>query len=1004
MRPLLTRFRVVLVLLLLVAGGAFVARRMFTRTVAPRPIEGRFVGLEYGTPPVHTEQESPRLLSIPGGGVRRSGGEEEVLTTYAANAVEELRRCTVGEPANDRCWSDLAAAEVEFGRQRNDIRVVARALAAADRALEIAPGRVEAMFNRAVALEALSLREPALVAWRRYLTADSDSPWAAEVRERIRALDKPTSMEIWTASLPELERAVARGDAKAVADLVRAHPQDARFEGERRALSAWGEAVLKGDSERAAGKLAIARALGNALRDATGEAIVADAVAAIDAAPDAWIPILAEAHATYGKARTVYASREPTESCPLFEQSAAAFRRTRSPMHRMAEYYGAACLSDFGNHQASIESADRQLADTPEHYPALRAQLLWQRGVASNRLGLPIDAADAFTQAFELFDRQGERLNREYVRPDLCLSRALMGHDAEAWRLRLEGFRGVSEHGHARSLQTALVGAAASEAASGRWDVAFSFYKLAMERELEPANRSMLADSAVLHAEAAHRGGLRDQVERALTRAHAVVDGLQDKEIRANSTGRLRLVEGVIARGTDPRRAVELLTTAIDAARTKYSLADAHLERGRAWRALQREEEAIADFRAVLDAAAKREVNAPPEALRESYFTTPDAAAEELVDLLEKRGQHAEALAVADRSRTRALMPAANGASLDAARVPQGTVLAHYTALPDRLVIFVITNGGIERVRVNVSRDELRRLIREFNESIEKDDARAFAGGGRRLHELLIEPLDNRLTNAAELVIVPDTTIAAVPFAALQPALGKYLIDSKTVAYAASAAAFLSPQNAPANGGGVLAVGDPAFNSELFPKLARLPAARSEAQTVAQGYGSTAVLTGSTATPSRVLEAMQRSRIITLAAHAVLDQRDPSRSALLLATSNDDVGVLYLREIAALSIDADMVVLTGCRTSAVLEGTPPGLRSFALAFLAAGSRNVAGSLWDADDDAAQMMSRLFHERLRAGAAPAAALRGAQLKMLQLESVRFREPSAWAGYQLYRSGF
>lgn len=994
-----TRLRVVLVVL--VIAGAVGAHRLYVRAPAPRSVEGRLVGLPYGTRPVQGTAK-PQLLSLRLEATRR-GGETEVVTS-AERAVDELQRCTRAEPANDRCWSDLAAAYIEAGRRPDDVRAAARALAAADRALQIAPGRVEALFNRALALETLSLNRPAVVAWRRYLTADGDSRWAAEARERMRVLDTPTSMQIWEASLPQLEAAVGRGDKQAVDALVRAHPQDARFHGERRLLSEWGVAILNGDATRAAQRLAIARAVGTALRDATGERIVADAVSAIDAAPGSWTRTLAEAHAAYGKARELYAARKSTAARSLFEQSAAGFRRTRSAMYRVADFYVMACLSDLGDHAASLAGANSQLEDTPPHYPSLRAHLLWQRGITSNRLGLPFDAADAFALAFELFERQGERLHCEYVRPDLCLSLAAMGRDAEAWRLRLEGFKAVSRHGHGRSLQTALVGAAVSEAASGRWDLAFSFHNLAMDRELEPPNVAMLADTAVLSAEAAHRGGQPEQASRALARARVVVAGLQDAATRANLTSRLQLVEGIVARAADPQRAAELLTIAIDGARTRYSLAEAHLERGHAWRALQRDDEAIADFRASLDLVTKREEGIRADQLRDSYFATADAAAEALVDLLEKRGLHAESLATADRSRTRTFMPSDDETPIDPRRMPRSTLIAHYTALPDRLIVFLVSERGIERVRVSVHRSALREQIDAFTEAIENGDGPAIAAGGRRLHERLIEPIAGRLTGVSELVIVPDTTIAAVPFAALRSSGGKFLVESQTVVHAASAAAFLRAGDRRTHTGTVLAVGDPAFDSRLFPALDRLPAAASEAQALARDYGSAVLLTAAEATPERVLEAMAASRIITIAAHAVLDRRDPSRSALLLASSHGDSGALYLSRIAHLTLRADLVVLTGCRTAAVLEETTPALRSFALAFLAAGSRNVAGSLWDAEDIPARAMSRLFHERLRAGSSPAAALRDAQLAMLRSSTPQFREPRAWSGYQLYGSGF
>jgi len=62
-----------------------------------------------------------------------------------------------------------------------------RALAACDRALRIDPRSPDALFNRAVALQALD-RPDAEAACEQYLKVDPSSPWADEVRSHLELL------------------------------------------------------------------------------------------------------------------------------------------------------------------------------------------------------------------------------------------------------------------------------------------------------------------------------------------------------------------------------------------------------------------------------------------------------------------------------------------------------------------------------------------------------------------------------------------------------------------------------------------------------------------------------------------------------------------------------------------------------------------------------------------------------------------------------------------------
>jgi len=106
-------------------------------------------------------------------------------------AVVELERLSSNTPNNAIVWSDLAAARHEAARSTNDGELLTLALDAADRAIELNPSLAEALFNRAIILEAIGLRLVAVEAWRKYLMVDATSPWSDDARQRLRHDRRP---------------------------------------------------------------------------------------------------------------------------------------------------------------------------------------------------------------------------------------------------------------------------------------------------------------------------------------------------------------------------------------------------------------------------------------------------------------------------------------------------------------------------------------------------------------------------------------------------------------------------------------------------------------------------------------------------------------------------------------------------------------------------------------------------------------------------------------------
>lgn len=111
-----------------------------------------------------------------------------VVAGNPSRAIAILEEASRTNPRDARILNDLAAAYLVSADHNNSADDVSRALAIANRAIEIDPRMPEALFNRALALQAAGLRDEARAAWQAYLAVDDRSGWAEEARARSRIL------------------------------------------------------------------------------------------------------------------------------------------------------------------------------------------------------------------------------------------------------------------------------------------------------------------------------------------------------------------------------------------------------------------------------------------------------------------------------------------------------------------------------------------------------------------------------------------------------------------------------------------------------------------------------------------------------------------------------------------------------------------------------------------------------------------------------------------------
>ena len=340
--------------------------------------------------------------------------------------------------------------------------------------------------------------------------------------------------------------------------------------------------------------------------------------------------------------------------------------------------------------------------------------------------------------------------------------------------------------------------------------------------------------------------------------------------------------------------------------------------------------------------------------------------------------------------------------------------LVSWMVTETRVVAFVTTrDAGAARTtmhRVGIGLVDLRRRIEGFRREVGARSLTA-ASTAHSLHDLLLRPLGERLAGRSRLVIAPDGPLWELPWAALQPVRGRYLVEDVATTLVPSVTAWRAIRGRPptaVSGPSVVALAQGRAQGEL----PALPEARQQADDLRRLYARWQV---SAFADDAVSEAtwsqhVRGHRVVHVAAHGVVDSTSPMSSALLLGTSAGvGDGRLEARELLDVALDADLVVLAACDTARGRVSEGEGMIGLTWAALVAGARNVVVSQWKVDAASTTALLRAFHARIAAGwaggpaSAPAAdaALRAAALRVLRQPGTR--HPFYWAGFMLVGDG-
>jgi CHAT domain-containing protein len=282
--------------------------------------------------------------------------------------------------------------------------------------------------------------------------------------------------------------------------------------------------------------------------------------------------------------------------------------------------------------------------------------------------------------------------------------------------------------------------------------------------------------------------------------------------------------------------------------------------------------------------------------------------------------------------------------------------------------------------------------------------------GLQQLYQLLIQPIADILPKDpnARVAFIPQDSLFLVPFAALQDASGKYLIEQHSILTAPSIQVLdltrqqrqrLGSKEEEVGNMEFLIVGNPSMPS-VSPKpgeppqqLPNLPGAEKEAKQIAQLL-NTQALTGKEATKAAVLERMPKARIIHLATSMLVNKEQGLMSAIALAPSGNDNGLLTAGEILTLRLNAELVVLSGCE-SGLGTITGDGMIGLSRAFMSAGVPSAIVSLGYVADEATAFLMTEFYRNLSSRQNKAQALRNAMLATMK----QYPNPKDWGTFTL-----
>lgn len=1071
---------VAVVAIAIVSGGFLYFRQPSTTTKGlialndayhvERPIEARVSDFKHaplankrGGEPVQFDANARRRAEVmlqsavesePGAASYHALGKLNLFEGRFDDAVRYLEQALATDSNNPKIHSDLGAAWLEQGsiqlsqgEEAKGSESLANSLKHLNRALELDPEFLEALFNRALVRQQLKLFQLAAEDWKLYLTKDATSPWADEARQNLKSLEQLSRQSTELKDEDRFQNFLAAQHAADDETAWKLLSQNRSFTGsaiENRLLDEHLKAAVEGRTSEAREKLQVLSYAG-ALR--------------VRRANDHFLSDLVDIYTTTNRQTQLAEGRRLLQSgnTQLGMDETAKALEFYSAAGRIFEQNGDACEALFVKYLATqarlLQGESKQaLADfetvrtvaEDHHYRWLEGQSL--NALANVHIGL-----NNFSRALELSQRSLEILKEindsvgiAKVNDQLGIEYLRVGNPRQALVFHRRAVELVNAASLGalplwRSYFTAAVPFLALKLDDAAIDFTQEALKLANETK-SPVNVSRsYAHLGVMYGD---RGNY-DQAIAYIKQAFDSGQAVTTERVRLNALGYASLQLGNLYRHHgDFKNAIESYDEAIRLYDQMAFGAFSYVSHKGKFLACMAQGAACPSIEEELNTALRLFEEHRWKILetknRYSFFDNEQSVYDVAIDYeFTTKDDKRKAFEYSERCRARSLLDLAEAgdvrhnyslnadlqasASVDTAGLAQiqsemtdrGQIV-QYSVLADKVLIWFVSKEKFEGFEQPIASETLDEKVTAYlrlvaSQSDNDQYERQRVSG--ELYDLLIKPVAHLLEGDKLVCFVPDKILNRLPFAALaSPVDSSYLIEHYDLTFSPSSTMFIrrsrtQPDRIKEGSEKLFIVGDPKFDLKLYPSYTYLPAADLEARQIAKLYPSPEILTRAEATKSRVVDGMEKADVIHLATHAVVDEQSPMYSKLLLAKATDEPvghhdnnGVLLTNEIYNLRLRARLVVLPACRTGVEQYYGGEGMVGIWSPFITRNVPLVVASLWSVDSDSTKELMINFHKlRIQRHISSAAALRQAQIAMLHGPDKSYQQPYHWAAF-------
>lgn len=287
------------------------------------------------------------------------------------------------------------------------------------------------------------------------------------------------------------------------------------------------------------------------------------------------------------------------------------------------------------------------------------------------------------------------------------------------------------------------------------------------------------------------------------------------------------------------------------------------------------------------------------------------------------------------------------------------TAILSFHLSDEQLLVLVITAGRFQHFEIPVGSKFFSEL-EKFRIALHSNNTQdRFTGtdASTWLYREILSPVLPSLRQVKRLLIIPDDELHYLPFEALQDANNNYLFQKFAIQYQYSTA-FLGSNLLHSNLS--TAVSFAPFSKYGYKdsviSQSQLPASAGE-----MSLTGMKTLEDTAATKNNFFLYANRNKVVHLATHAAVDNKEPLNSWISFYPGNH-ASRLYAREIYDMQLDTtNLIVLSACETGTGQLVKGEGLMSLSRAFAYAGCPNIITSLWKAEDKTtAFIIQRLYY--------------------------------------------